>query len=164
VLLDISGLGVNGYEAEDWLIRNKKMTVGLSDERRVLLIFTVGTDRRSMHKMLSAFKDMAKWARDGADDKKGYDGSLPHLRELKSELVMTPAEAFFAQTDRVKLHEAEGRIAAEMVSPYPPGLPRILPGERITHAQLSYIQGSMKLGIFPYDPSDQDLHTIRVVA
>jgi arginine/lysine/ornithine decarboxylase len=164
VLLDISGLGVNGYEAEDWLIRNKKMTVGLSDERRMLLIFTVGTDKRSAHKMLTAFKDLAKWARDGADDKKGYDGNLPHLRELTSELVTTPTDAFFAPTERVKLDDAEGRIAAEMVSPYPPGIPRILPGERITHAQLSYIRESMKLGIFPYDPSDQDLHTIRVVA
>jgi arginine/lysine/ornithine decarboxylase len=164
VLLDISGLGVNGYEAEDWLIRNKTMSVGLSDERRMLLIFTVGTDKRSMHKMLWAFKDMAKWARDGADDKKGYDGSLPHLEELKSEFVMTPAEAFFGPTERVKLDEAEGRIAAELVSPYPPGIPRIVPGERITNAQLRYMQQSMKLGVFPYDPSDQDLHTIRVVA
>jgi lysine decarboxylase len=164
VLLDISGLGVNGYEAEDWLIKNKKMTVGLSDERRMLLIFTVGTDKRSASKMLSAFKAMAKWARDGADDKKGYDGKLPHMRELRSELVMTPADAFFAPTERVGLEEAEGRIAAEMVSPYPPGIPRIVPGERITHAQLHYISRSMKLGIFPYDPSDQDLRTIRVVA
>lgn len=142
----------------------RKMTVGMSDERRMLLIFTVGTDKRSANKMLSAFKDMAKWAQDGADDKNGYDGNLPHLSELKSELVMTPTEAFFGPTERVKLSEAEGRIAAEMVSPYPPGIPRILPGERITHAQLSYIQGSMKLGIFPNDASDQDLHTMRVVA
>ncbi|HEY0031747.1 MAG TPA: aminotransferase class I/II-fold pyridoxal phosphate-dependent enzyme [Devosia sp.] len=164
VLLDISGLGVNGYEAEDWLIRNKKMTLGLSDERRMLLIFTVGTDKPSVNKMLSAFKAMAKWAKDGAGDKKGYDGNLPHMRELTSELVMTPTEAFFAPTERVKLSEAEGRIAAEMVSPYPPGIPRILPGERITQAQLRYIERSMQLGIFPYDPSDQDLHTIRVVA
>ena len=55
VLLDIAGLGVNGYEAEDWLIRNKTMTAGLSDERRVLLIFTLGTDQQSFDAMLSAF-------------------------------------------------------------------------------------------------------------
>nr|WP_229362101.1 aminotransferase class I/II-fold pyridoxal phosphate-dependent enzyme [Sphingomonas sp. PL-96] len=163
VLIDISGLGVNGYEAEDWLIRNKKMTVGLSDERRMLLIFTVGTDKRSTQKMLAAFEDLANWARNGADDKKGYDGRLPHLSELKSELVMTPSEAFFAQTERIRLTEAEGRIAAEMVSPYPPGIPRIFSGERISGPQLKYVQESMKLGVFPYDPSDQDLHTIRVV-
>ena len=77
---------------------------------------------------------------------------------------MTPAEAFFARTERVRLTEAKGRIAAEMVSPYPPGIPRILPGERITQAQLTYIELSMNLGTFTYDPSDMDLHTIRVVA
>jgi arginine/lysine/ornithine decarboxylase len=164
VLLDISGLGVNGYEAEDWLIRNKKMTIGLSDERRMLLIFTVGTDQQSAHKMLLAFKDMAKWARDGGADKRAYKGDLPHLRELTAELAMSPAEAFFARTERVLLSEAKGRIAAEMVSPYPPGIPRIVPGERITQAQLTYIEMSMSLGTFTYDPSDMDLRTIRVVA
>ena len=115
VLLDIAGLGVNGYEAEDWLIRNKTMTAGLSDERRVLLIFTLGTDQQSFDAMLSAFRDMAEWARDGSGDKKGYKGDLPHLSELKAELAMTPAEAFFARTERVRLTEAKGRIAAEMV-------------------------------------------------
>jgi lysine decarboxylase len=164
VLIDISGLGVNGYEAEDWLIRNKKMTLGLSDERRMLLIFTVGTDKSSTSQMLSALKDMSRWARDGASDKKGYKGDLPHLRDLKAELAMTPAEAFFAPTERVPLSDAVGRIAAEMVSPYPPGIPRILPGELITQAQVTYTEISTDLGTFPYDPSDQELRTVRVVA
>ena len=163
VLLDISALGVNGYEAEDWLIRTKKITVGLADERRMLLIFTVGTDARSTRKMLSAFKALAKWARDGADDKKGYAGDLPHLCELRAEAVMSPAEAFFSRTTRVPLNEAAGRIAAEMISPYPPGIPRILPGELITDVQLRYMQISMALGTFPYDATDQNLCTVRVV-
>ena len=164
VLIDISGLGVNGYEAEDWLIRNKTMTLGLSDERRMLLIFTVGTDRHSTEKMLAAFKDLARWAGDGADDKQGYKGDLPHLSELTSPLVMSPAEAFFARTERVPLSEAVGRIAAEMVSPYPPGIPRIIPGELISHAQVTYMEISMSLGTFPYDATDQNLRTVRVVA
>ncbi len=164
VLIDISGLGVNGYEAEDWLIRNKKMTMGLSDERRMLLIFTVGTDKSSTTQMLSAFKDLAKWAGDGAADKKGYKGDLPHLRELKSELVMTPAEAVFGRTERVPLSGAVGRVAAEMVSPYPPGIPRIVPGELISQAQVTYMEISMSLGTFPYDATDLNLRTLRVVA
>jgi arginine/lysine/ornithine decarboxylase len=164
VLLDISGLGVNGYEAEDWLIRNKMMTIGLSDERRMLLIFTLGIDQRSAQEMLTAFKDMAEWARDGGSDKKGYKGDLPHLSELKAELAMSPAEAFFAHTERVPLKDALGRVAAEMVSPYPPGIPRIVAGERINQAQLTYIEKSLSLGTFTYDSSDMDLRTIRVVA
>ena len=164
VLLDISGLGVNGYEAEDWLIRNKKMTLGLSDERRMLLIFTLGIDQSSTREMLSAFQNMTKWARDGADDKKGYKGDLPHLRELTSELVMSPTEAFFAPTERVPLSEAVGRVAAEMISPYPPGIPRVVPGELISQAQVTYLKISMNLGTFPYDATDQNLRTIRVVA
>ncbi|MFV1919669.1 hypothetical protein VPH46_09635 [Sphingomonas sp. MJ1 (PH-R8)] len=57
--------------------------------------------------------------------------------------------AFFARTERVPL--SAGRIAAEMVSPYPLGIPRVLPGERITQAQVKYLEISMALGTSPSD-------------
>ncbi|MBV9081431.1 MAG: hypothetical protein JOZ62_02045 [Acidobacteriaceae bacterium] len=164
VLVDIGGLGVSGYEAEDWLIRNKKLTLGLSDDRRLLIIFTVGTDRKSTEELLSSLEDMAKWAGDGRSDKKGLRPQIPRLRDLEAEQALTPAEGFFARSTRVALDEAAGRIAAEMLSPYPPGIPRIIPGQRITDAQVRYMRISMELGAFPYDASDLELETVRVVA
>src|SRR4051795_12972421 len=58
VVLDISGLGVNGYEAEDWLIREKKLCLGLSDERRLLIIFTIGHDAKATDELLSSLRAM----------------------------------------------------------------------------------------------------------
>jgi hypothetical protein len=67
-----------GYEAEDWLIREKKLSLGLSDERRLLIIFTIGNDAKDTDELLSALKAMAKWARDGGSDKKGLRRKFPN--------------------------------------------------------------------------------------
>jgi arginine decarboxylase len=164
VLVDISGLGVNGYEAEDWLMREKKLSVGLSDERRLLIIFTIGSERKALHELLSGLKDLARWAPDGRADKKGLRPNLPRHRDLKGEPAMTPAEAFYARAERVPLENAAGRVAAEMVSPYPPGIPRVIPGERISEVQVEYLRVSMEIGAFPLDAADLKLRTVRVVA
>jgi lysine decarboxylase len=163
VLLDISGLGVNGYEAEDWLMREKKLTLGLSDERRLLVIFTIGTDRKSTVELIEGLRAMANWARDDGSKKAGLRPAIPRVRDLVAPQEMTPAEAFYARSERVPL-AAAGRIAAEMISPYPPGIPRVIPGQRMTPAQVEYLEISMELGTFAYDASDMELSTVRVVA
>jgi arginine decarboxylase len=57
-----------------------------------------------------------------------------------------------------------GRIAAEMISPYPPGVPAILPGERFTEAVVTYLRASKAAGATIPDASDPELETFRVVA
>lgn len=51
-----------------------------------------------------------------------------------------------------------------MVSPYPPGIPRIIPGQRITPKQIDYLTISAELGAFALDASDLNLESLRVVA
>jgi lysine decarboxylase len=105
-----------------------------------------------------------EWARDGGSDKKGLRPEIPKLDMLSAEQVLTPAEAFYARSNRVALKDAAGQIAAEMLSPYPPGIPRVIPGQRITEEQVRYLRISMELGTFPYEASDLELSTVRVVA
>jgi arginine decarboxylase len=83
---------------------------------------------------------------------------------FEHEQVMSPAEAFFAKADNVRLEAAAGRVAAEMVSPYPPGIPWILPGERITKAHVQFFAEGMRAGMFPLDAVDMKLKKVRVVA
>jgi arginine decarboxylase len=83
---------------------------------------------------------------------------------LSAEQVLTPAEAFYADSKRVALNDAAGQIAAEMLSPYPPGIPRVVPGQRITDEQVQYLRISMELGTFPFDASGLELTSVRVVA
>jgi arginine decarboxylase len=77
---------------------------------------------------------------------------------------MGPREAFFAPQDVVAAREAAGRVAAESLAAYPPGIPNVLPGERLTAETLDYIQETLELGGSLRGASDRRLRTIRVVA
>jgi len=76
---------------------------------------------------------------------------------------MPPGKAFFAATRKVPLARAAGEIIAEMVSPYPPGIPRLIPGELITDEIVGYLRKDRDSGMFALDPTDQELKTLRVV-
>jgi arginine decarboxylase len=163
IYFNISDLGVNGFEAEDWLMAEHKTALALSDERSLLATLTVGNDGRSCRKLIKAIRALAKWAKADRENRKGVPNDLPRLCDLKTKLVMTPAEAFAARCDRVPLAEAAGRVIAKMVSPYPPGIPSLSPGERITPVHVKYFQMGLELGFFVMDPSDMSLATLRVV-
>lgn len=71
---------------------------------------------------------------------------------------------FFGPVENVPFDEAAGRIAAEQITPYPPGIPAVLPGERINQRVLDYLRSGAEAGMVLPDPADPGLETIRVVA
>ena len=76
---------------------------------------------------------------------------------------MTPREAFLGPQETVGFDAAEGRIAAESLAAYPPGVPNVLPGERLSRATLDFIADSLAHGGQVRGASDRTLGTIRVV-
>ena len=78
------------------------------------------------------------------------------------ELVMTPREAFLGPQEIVPTREAVGRVAAESLAAYPPGIPNVLPGERLTAETLDYIQATIAHGGSLRGASDRALRTLRV--
>jgi arginine/lysine/ornithine decarboxylase len=79
------------------------------------------------------------------------------------DTVMLPREAFFGPVEVVAADEAAGRVAAEQITPYPPGIPAILPGERINAAVVEYLRTGAEAGMVLPDPADPTVKTIRVV-
>lgn len=77
---------------------------------------------------------------------------------------MLPRDAFFAETTDVPVHLAAGRICAEQITPNPPGIPLLLPGERITTEAIDYLRTGLDAGMVLPDPADPHLDTVRVVA
>jgi arginine/lysine/ornithine decarboxylase len=77
---------------------------------------------------------------------------------------MTPREAFYAETEMVSLMDAPERVAAEFVTPYPPGIPLCVPGERITDEIADYLKTGSAEGIYVEGCVDQSLSSLRVVA
>jgi arginine/lysine/ornithine decarboxylase len=77
---------------------------------------------------------------------------------------MLPRDAFFAAKETVDADKAVGRICAEQITPYPPGIPVIIPGERVTEELLGYLRSGLDAGMQLPDPADPSLGTIRVVS
>ncbi|KOX18987.1 ornithine decarboxylase [Saccharothrix sp. NRRL B-16348] len=160
VVIDVSGSDISGYQAADWLREHQRVTVGLSDHRRVVAQLTHADDHRTATALLDAL-DALVHAADGLPRPKPVD--LPSPDELQLETAMLPRDAFFAHVEQVDADRAVGRISAEMITPYPPGAPAVLPGEVITKDVLDYVRTGLDAGMQLPDPSDPGLTSVRVV-
>ncbi|PZT70241.1 ornithine decarboxylase [Streptomyces sp. SW4] len=161
VVIDLDGLGISGFQAADWLRERRGVVAHLTDHRRIGAQITHGDDRETTRELLSALKDLAA-AAPGLGP--APEVAVPSPSGLRMEQVMLPRDAFFGPTEDVPLDRAAGRVAAEMITPYPPGIPAVLPGERLTDPVLRYLRSGLAAGMYLPDPSDPDLRTVRVVA
>ncbi|MFE7116596.1 hypothetical protein ACFU99_14405 [Streptomyces sp. NPDC057654] len=87
---------------------------------------------------------------------------VPPGRDLRLEQVCLARYAFFGPTEAVPLAADAGRVAAEILTPYPPGIPAVLPGERLTDPVLWYLGTGVAGGMNLPDAMDPTLRTVRV--
>lgn len=88
---------------------------------------------------------------------------MPSPGELRLEQVCLPRDAYFGETEDVPASAAAGRIVAEMLTPYPPGIPAALPGERLDAPVVRYLTSGVRAGMNVPDAADPELKTIRVL-
>ncbi|MBV8727300.1 MAG: arginine decarboxylase, partial [Candidatus Eremiobacteraeota bacterium] len=84
---------------------------------------------------------------------------LPKIPPMR----MPPREAFLAATEPVRFKSSKGRICAEVITPYPPGIPVIAPGEEITAEIIDYLDLELRAGVHMQGPFDPHLKRIRVI-
>ena len=157
VTIMTSALGITGPEAADAL-REEGIAVELVDEDHVLFLVTYadfGPD----------FVEIASRIREVLEQIRRPERQLlpvPPMRDIP-DMVLTPREAFFHEKVRKAFSEAAGSIAGESISFYPPGIPLIMPGERITRELIAYCQSLQKKGLLVSGPRDRSLKIIEVI-
>jgi arginine/lysine/ornithine decarboxylase len=160
ILIDVSGLGITGYQAADWLREHPRVDTGVSDHRRIEMTLSQADDDETGERMLAALRALI-------DAAPGFPPSpqvrIPQPPGLELETVMLPRDAFFGPVEAVPVGESVGRVSAEQITPYPPGIPVILPGERINAAVIDYLRSGVAAGMVLPDPADPSLETVRVV-
>jgi arginine/lysine/ornithine decarboxylase len=161
VMMDVSATGTSGYQAADWLRAHAHIDVGMSDHRRILATLSFADDKDTAGRLTEAMWAWRK-AADGFDPPPKID--LPSPAELQLETVCLPRDAFFGRVETVPSDRAAGRVAAEQVTPYPPGIPAVVPGERLNDAVLDYLCSGVRAGMNLPDPADPSLQTLRVLA
>lgn len=161
VLIDVSGAGTSGYQAADWLREHRQIDLGMSDHRRILATMSFADDKLTCERLLDS---LWAWRKAANDFDKPPQVRLPSPEEIELETVALPRDAFFGRTESVPADKAEGRIAAEQITPYPPGIPAVVPGERLNRAVIDYLRTGLRAGMNLPDAADPSLQTFRVVA
>lgn len=159
IMMDVSGLGISGYQATDWLRENCRVDLGTNDHHRTEAVISVSDDRETADRLLEALRSLTQAAPELPQPPAVV---IPDEKDLFLETVMLPRDAFFRPVENVPVEEAPGRIAPEMATPYPPGVP-LLPGERINQAAVDYLRSGVEAGMVLPDPADPSFKTIRVV-
>lgn len=162
--IDVRGLEVTGYDLATMLRETADVNLELAGENVIVGVFGMGERALEMgERLVAALRTVVDQlaARDGSSGHgSGGDFAPP---PPWGELVMGPREAFFAPQEVVPVEQAVGRIATESLAAYPPGIPNVLPGERLTAETLDYIHQTLKLGGSLRGASDRRLRTLRVV-
>ncbi|CAM3660498.1 ornithine decarboxylase [Mycobacterium frederiksbergense] len=161
VLMDVSETGTSGYQAADWLREHCHLDVGMSDHRRILATLSMADDDATTDRLIEA---MRAWRTAADTFDPPAEIRLPSPRELELVTEILPRDAFFGNTEMVPLRDACGRIAAEQITPYPPGIPAVVPGERLNEAVLDYLRSGVEAGMNLPDPADPTMEQIKVVA
>jgi arginine/lysine/ornithine decarboxylase len=161
VLIDVSELGITGYQAADWVREHHAIDFGMSDHRRIEATISITDDAGSVARLLTALDALTDAA---ASMQRSATVALPSFADLEIEPVMLPREAFFGPTELVPTEQAAGRVAAEQITPYPPGIPALVPGERVTDGLIDYLRTGVAAGMVLPDATDPDLKVMKVVA
>lgn len=160
-------LGFTGYEVEQIFRKQYKLQLEMSELFNVVFLITIGHDRDDVRKIIDACHDVDNWNREHVMLSKV---ELFYKRKNKPleqpdwpRQLMTPREAFVAPFEVIPLDNSVGRICSEMITPYPPGIPILRPGDEITQDIVDHIVIEMEAGVHIQGPQDPSLKTIRVV-
>ena len=159
LIISVKELGVTGYDVEKWLRENYNIEVELSDLYNILCIITPGDTEKETNALVNALRQLSALYHHQAVKGVKPEVLLPDIPVL----ALTPRDAFYAETEVIPFEESAGRIIAEFIMVYPPGIPIFIPGEIITQENLEYIKKNLEVGLPVQGPEDYTLRTIRVI-
>ena len=157
LIISVKNLGLSGNDVEIWLRAHYNIEVEMSDLYNILCIITTGDTEKEADILVSALKHLAD-ERYSLAEKIDTQVLLPNIPLL----AVSPRDAFYSETELVPFDDSEGRVIAEFIMVYPPGIPIFIPGEIITEDNLRYIKKNMEAGLPVQGPEDYDFKMLRV--
>lgn len=158
--IDVRGTGASGYELGALLRENSGIHLELSGERMVVAVFGMAEPvAESCQRLLRGLEESVDRVSSRVRGRKPRPrGPSPGWGPPD----MSPREAFLGPQEIVPIEQAIGRVAAESLAAYPPGIPNVFPGERLTAQTISYIARTLEEGGVVRGLSDPSLRSIRV--
>lgn len=178
IVLPASDFGLSGTDMERILREEYRVQVEMSDALNVVLLVTPAHSQADIEALLQVLRELAR-ARSTHTQDATLDGSLAFRARVRGSkiadavqacspgngrLLFSPREAFAARKVRVPVQESLGRACAELITPYPPGVPLICPGEEICQENLDYLAHLLRIGVPVEGIGDESLLSMLVIA
>jgi arginine decarboxylase len=159
IVIDVRGTGCTGYEVAAALRGNYDIHVELATHATMVLILGVDEPAHSLERFAHDFAQTVRRIE--------RPGEAPALVRgsgwFENEVVVPPRDAFLGDSESVPADRAAGRVSAEAIAGYPPGIPALLPGERITTELVGYLRELRDAGARLHGASDPEFATVRVL-
>ena len=150
------GIGLTGIEVYDLLRDEYDIQIEFGDIGNILAYISIGDRIQDIERLVGALADIKRlYSRDGKD--------LIAGEYIQPELVLSPQEAFYSERKSLTLDESVGQVCGEFVMCYPPGIPILSPGERITREIVDYIQFAKERGCSLQGTEDPEVNHINVI-
>ena len=150
-------IGLAGIEVYDHLRDDYGIQIEFGDIGNLLAILSAGDRMMDVERLISALAEVKRL------HERSPAGLFDH-EYIDPDVAMTPQDAFYTKKRRVSMRESVGLVAGEFVMSYPPGIPIVAPGERITPDILEHILFAKEKGCFMTGTEDMNLDYIQVVA
>ncbi len=158
--VNVSKIGFTGFAAEEILDKKFHVTPEFSSWQNLTFIISLGNTKADIQNLIQGLNNLTHvtpLTSECQPCKNRNDAIMAH------DLSISPREAFFASSEVLPLEETQDRICAEIICPYPPGIPVLMPGEIITKSALEYLQEIQNMGGFISGCADETLQTLKVV-
>ncbi|KAL6909393.1 hypothetical protein ACP4OV_001674 [Aristida adscensionis] len=161
ITLSASGMRLSGYEADDILYEDHQIVSELVGTQAVTFAVNLGTRLQDVQKLVQCTRLLSEkyFYGNGSNFRKENHVCRP-LEKISVQL--TPREAFFTKKRRVHIEDSLGEICGELICPYPPGIPVLIPGEVVTQDSLSYLINVRNQGMAISGAADPELNSILV--
>jgi arginine decarboxylase len=160
IVLDVRATGRSGYDVASALRDAYDVQPELATQATVVLVIGLAERADALEHMAGDVDEVVKRiARSGTTEAvvRGADA-------LDSQIVVSPREAFLGASERMAVADAVGRVSCESIAGYPPGIPALLPGERVTAETIAYLHRIVAAGARLHGAADPTLETINVLA
>lgn len=151
-------LGITGYELDMILSEKYHIQMELSDLYNVLAVGSFGDTKENMDILLKALREISSEYY-GKGNRKSDFIDIPAIPEQ----AQIPSEAFNSTKTSLLLKNSVGAISGEFLMAYPPGIPVLCPGERISQEIVDYVQKLKDTGLYVQGTEDPDVEYIKVV-
>lgn len=163
--VNVSGLGITGFAADEILV-DYGVIAELPSLQNLTFIISLGNTDADIEQLVQALKIATKHkqilAMESAKPVTGRACAIVPFNH-ESKLALTPRQAFYAIAETLPIEQTCDSICAELVCPYPPGIPVLIPGEVVTTEAIIYLQKIQNLGGYISGCADSSLKTLKVI-